>query len=93
LPDKAWTYLFEIYEGIDLPRYSIELAVENNDNDGSSDVPTKRQFMIEVYLKKMQIYILPKLSNHLCLKKPAAIYISRRAKVINFRMKIAEILR
>ena len=38
------------------------------------------------------IYILPKTRNHPCLKKPAYIFISRRARIIELRVKIGEIL-
>lgn len=88
LPHPAWLFLFDIYEGINMPRHSIELAVDTDESQ-----PKKREFMIEIYLKKVQIYILPKIDSHLCLRQPAAIYISRRASVMDFRVKIAEILR
>ena len=48
--------------------------------------------MIEIFYKKLQIYILPKVRHHLCLKKPCGVYISRKATVLDFRRKIAEIL-
>ena len=48
--------------------------------------------MIEIFLKPVMIYILPKLRTHPCLKKPAYVFISRRAKIIDLRIKIAEIL-
>lgn len=32
LPDKAWKYLFDIYGGADIPRYSIE-AERDEDED------------------------------------------------------------
>lgn len=88
LPDAAWHYLYEIYDGVDMPRYSIELAVDADDDSSE----TKKEFMIEVFHKKLQIFILPKIRNHLCLKKPASIYISRQATVLDLRVKIAEIL-
>jgi hypothetical protein len=48
--------------------------------------------MIEIFLKKLLIYILPKVKHHLCLKKPSGVYISRKKTVLDFRVKIAEIL-
>jgi hypothetical protein len=85
LPDDAWKYLLEIYDGFDMPRYSIKIEAD----DGNSE---KDEFMIEIYLKKLFIYILPKVRHHLCLKKPSAVYISRKKTVLDFRRKIGEIL-
>jgi hypothetical protein len=48
--------------------------------------------MIEIFYKKLQIYILPKIRNHLVLKKASGIFMPRRANVIDFRRKVAEIL-
>ena len=44
-----WKYLFEIYDGVDIPRYSIELTVYADDDSSE----TKKEFMIEVYHKKL----------------------------------------
>jgi hypothetical protein len=85
LPDDVWKCLSEIYEGFDMPRYSIKIEAD----DGNSE---KDEFMIEIYLKKLFIYILPKVRHHLCLKKPSAVYISRKKTVLDFRRKIGEIL-
>ena len=52
----------------------------------------KPEFMIEVFYKKLQIYILPKVDHHLRLKKPSGVFISRKATVLDYRRKIAEIL-
>jgi len=49
--------------------------------------------MIEVFYKKLCIYILPKVRHHVTLKKPCGIYISRRSKVIDFRRKVASIIK
>jgi hypothetical protein len=48
--------------------------------------------MIEIFFKKLNIYILPKIRQHLCLKKPSGVYISRKATILEFRRKVAEIL-
>ena len=48
--------------------------------------------MIEIFLKPVLLYILPKLRTHPNLKKPAYVFISRRAKVLDLRIKLAEIL-
>ena len=52
----------------------------------------KKEYMIEIFYKKLQIYILPKIRNHLCLKKPSGVFISRKATIHDFKRKIAEIL-
>jgi hypothetical protein len=36
--------------------------------------------------------MLPKIRNHLCLKKPTPIFISRRATISDLKQKVAEIL-
>lgn len=48
--------------------------------------------MIEIYLKKLNIYIFPKVKNHLILKKPSGVYMSRRATIYDFKINIAQIL-
>lgn len=48
--------------------------------------------MIEIFYKRLQLYILPKLRYHLSLKKPSGVYISRKATVKDYRRKVAEIL-
>lgn len=48
--------------------------------------------MIEIFWKKLFIYILPKVRYHLCLKSPSAVFISRKKTVLDFRKKVAEIL-
>jgi hypothetical protein len=84
LPDSVWTYLFETYGGTDIPRYSISLA---------SDAPSDDiDFQVEVYYQKLQLYILPKNTSHLVLKRPSAVYISRKATVKQYHEKVAEIL-
>jgi hypothetical protein len=89
LPDPAWQFLYEIYGGLDIKRFSIEIPVDDGGGEGS---PVKKEYMIEIFYKKLLIYILPKVTNHLCLKKPSGIFISRRATINDFRRKIAEIL-
>lgn len=48
--------------------------------------------MIEIFLKPIQIFILPKQRIHPSLKKPVYLFISRTAKVIELKTKISEIL-
>lgn len=48
--------------------------------------------MIEIFYKKLQIYILPKVRNHLSLKKPSGVFITRKGTINDYRRKIAEIL-
>lgn len=31
LPDSSWIYLYDIYGGIDLPRYSIQLTTDEDE--------------------------------------------------------------
>jgi hypothetical protein len=52
----------------------------------------KKEFAIEIYYAKLQLYILPKIRNHLSLKKPSGVFISRKATIRDYRRKIAEIL-
>lgn len=68
-----------------MPRRSIKIEAD----DGNSE---KNEYMIEIFLKKLFIYILPKAKYHLCLKKPSSVYISRKQNVLDFRRKVAEIL-
>lgn len=84
LPEEAWQYLYDIYGGTDIPRLSIEVA-----HDDETPNP---EYMIEIYFKRIFIYIYPKVKNHLCLKKPSSLFISRRATVVDLRKRIAEIL-
>lgn len=86
LPNEAWKFLFNIYGGNDLPRYSIELASEDNSET------SKKQYMIEIFYKKLQIYMLPKVRHHLSLKKPSGVFITRKATIKDYRRKVAEIL-
>ena len=48
--------------------------------------------MVELFYKKLQLYILPKGVNHLFLRKPSAVYVSRKATVGEYHRKIVEIL-
>jgi hypothetical protein len=48
--------------------------------------------MIEIFWKKIYIYIYPKTKYHLSLKKPSAVYVSRKSTVHETRKRIAEIL-
>lgn len=52
----------------------------------------KKEYMVEVFLKPIQIFILPKLRNHPSLKKPVHVFISRTARVIDLKTKMATIL-
>lgn len=45
MPDTAWKYLYEIYDGTDIPRYSIEAATDEDDNNGGDD----KQYIVEVF--------------------------------------------
>lgn len=73
LADNVWKYLYKVYGGNDIPRVSIELQKEEEDSQS--------EFMIEIYLQKINIYILPKLRNHISLKKPSSVFISRKATI------------
>ena len=52
LSEEAWKYLFSIYGGTDIPRYSISLAIDTPSED--------EDFVVEVFYQKLQLYILPK---------------------------------
>lgn len=82
LPQTMWDYLFGIYGGIDVERKSIEISTDTD----------QKEYMVEVFYKKLLIYILPKTRNHVSLKKPSGVYISRKATIKDFRRKVAEIL-
>lgn len=51
-----------------------------------------KEYIVEVFYKKLQIYILPRNTSHLVLRKPSGIFISRKATVAEFHKKIVEIL-
>ena len=80
--EKIWEYLQSRYDGIEIKRFSIELP---NDTD-------KREFAIEVFLKRILFYILPKKSRFVTLKRPAPIYISRLATIGELREYLGSIL-
>jgi hypothetical protein len=91
--DEAWDYLFKIYGGTDLPRYSIEVPSGDPEEMGDGTNPSKeKEYIVEVFYKKLQIYILPRETPHLVLRKPSGIFISRKATVGDFHRKVAEIL-
>jgi len=83
LPEAVWKVLFPIYGGIEICRKSIEAACDEDTKDKS--------YIVEVYYQKLLFYILPKATNHLVLKKPSGVFISRKATVFDFHKKIAEI--
>ena len=83
LPKAVYMPLYELYGGTSIPRQSIEAACDEDSTDKS--------YIVEVYYQKLQFYILPKTSNHLVLKKPSGVFISRKATVFDFHQKIAEI--
>ena len=84
LPDAAFQLLKSNYGGRDVPRFSIEAEKEDEEQES--------MFIVEVYLKKLNIYILPKVKNHLVLKKPSGVFISRKGTIRDFKLKIARIL-
>ncbi len=48
--------------------------------------------MIEIFLKKLNLYIFPKVQGHLILKKPSSVFMSRKATIKEFKLYVAEIL-
>lgn len=98
LTDDVWQYLYEIYGGQDIPRYSIEVLEEidiiNEEEEGEvkPEVKAKKSYVIEERLKKLNLYILPKVKTHLSLKSPSGVYITRKGTVFDYRKKVAEIL-
>jgi len=72
---------------MDIPRYSIEIASE----EGAQTTDVK-EYMIEIYNKRIQVYILPRGGDHLYLRKKSSIFISRKATVLDYHRKVAEIL-
>jgi hypothetical protein len=51
-----------------------------------------KEFMFEIYFKRVQVYILPRGADHLMLRKKSSIFISRKATVHDYHKKVAEIL-
>jgi hypothetical protein len=49
LTDEAWEYLFKIYGGNDITRYSIEVSSDPTEEGGK----TEKEFIIEVFYKKL----------------------------------------
>lgn len=98
--DQAWDYLFKIYGGTDIPRYSIEVSSNeplDTESAATQTAPSTvregpKEYIVEVFYKKLQIYILPRNTSHLVLRKPSGIFISRKSTVADFHKKIAEIL-
>lgn len=98
MPDNAWKYLYDIYGGTNIPRYSIEVVeevdgIQQEEDEGKKTLTAvKKSYVIEDRERKLNLYILPKVKNHLSLKSPSGVYISRKATVLDYRKKIAEIL-
>jgi hypothetical protein len=95
--DEAWEYLHKIYGGTDIYRFSIEVSsgdpVDGGETmDGVTPQQGDKEYIVEVFYKKLQIYILPRNTPHLVLKKPSGVFISRKATVGEFHRKVAEIL-
>jgi hypothetical protein len=42
LSDPAWKYLYSLYGGSDIPRYSIEVATDDN-------TEARKEYMIELF--------------------------------------------
>jgi hypothetical protein len=93
--DEAWDYLFKLYGGVDIPRYSIEVSNVEPEASGTTEVsatPGDKEYIVEVFYKKLQIYILPRGTNHLVLRKPSGVFITRKAKVSDYHRKVVDIL-
>jgi hypothetical protein len=93
--DEAWNYLFKLYGGTDIPRYSIEVSnvePEASENIEASGTPGEKEYIVEVFYKKLQIYILPRGTSHLVLRKPSGVFITRKAKVSDYHRKVVDIL-
>ena len=93
--DEAWDYLFKLYGGTDIPRYSIEVSnvePEASETIEASGTPGVKEYIVEVFYKKLQIYILPRGTSHLVLRKPSGVFITRKAKVSEYHRKVVDIL-
>eukprot|EP00350_Pseudokeronopsis_sp_OXSARD2_P003695 CAMPEP_0170547770 /NCGR_PEP_ID=MMETSP0211-20121228/6101_1 /TAXON_ID=311385 /ORGANISM="Pseudokeronopsis sp., Strain OXSARD2" /LENGTH=322 /DNA_ID=CAMNT_0010852937 /DNA_START=359 /DNA_END=1327 /DNA_ORIENTATION=+ len=83
--EEVWSYLKKKFKVANtIPRFSIEAEKENEDDES--------QYLVEVYLKKIHLYILPKQKNHLVLKKPSPVFVSRKDSIKKVKLFIAEIL-
>lgn len=65
--DQCWQYLFDIYGGVDLRRFSIKVPKE----DGGCD------YIIEVHLRKFIIYGLPHVKFNSMFNSPKIIQTNR----------------
>ena len=81
---QLWKYLYGIYEGTDVPRWSIEIETDSENGD--------KECIVEVFHKKLVLYILPKREYHLTLVKPAAVYLPRKCTVFDLRKTVATVL-
>ena len=93
--DEAWDYLFKLYDGTDIPRYSIEVSSGDPEASGTEEAtasPADKEYIVEVFYKMLQIYILPRRTSHLVLKKPSGVFITRKAKVSDYHRKVVDIL-
>jgi hypothetical protein len=54
--DDAWDYLYKLYGGTDIPRYSIEVSnvePEASENIEASGTPGDKEYIVEVFYKKL----------------------------------------
>ena len=54
--DEAWDYLFKLYGGVDIPRYSIEVSNVEPEASGTTEAsatPGDKEYIVEVFYKKL----------------------------------------
>jgi len=90
--DNVWNYLFNCYLGIDIPRYTIPIEKDTEDDETEGKQVKDIEYMVEVYFKKTMVYMLPKLRSVSNPKRPVAIYSSRVATVGDLKKKFVKII-
>lgn len=89
VPQNIWEYLHQIYSGRPIPRFTIKIDHIEEMEEGQK---IKEELTVEIFWKKIYVYILPKKSQFISFKKPSAVYLSRKANVFELKKKIAEII-
>lgn len=87
LPDRLFSYLYEIYGGNDIRRFSIALA-----SDGESPA----EHIVELQLRQLKVFIIPRISYYPTasnvIEMPFTVYTSRQTTVGELHLKIAQSL-
>jgi len=77
LDDSTWNYLFNKYNGVDIPRLSI--AVPNGDSI---------DHIVEVNLRKFKVVTFPKVRYITGINEPSLVFTSRTSTVLELHTRI-----